>query len=103
MTVLQIDPQPSGDESHFRVQVVLEGVPVDFRFYTNGSDGRWYFDFEVSDGAVRGVAMVAGLDLFAPYRHLALPPGWLWVEADADPDHDAFLEDRAKLLYLEAG
>lgn len=107
MSPLEIPVQPTGTETHYETSVVLDGGRYRFAFYTNAVDEGWYLDIENDDGTskVRGVAMVLGIDLLFPYRHLDLPPGPLWVQdrglAGADPDIEAFGDGRAALYYLE--
>lgn len=103
MSLIAINPQPTGSESHWDTTVVLDGQRVRFAFYTNRVDGAWHLDIENDDGsaAVRGIGLVGGVDLLYRFRYLALPPGPLWLEGDEDLD--AFAEKRARLLYQEVG
>lgn len=102
----KITLQPAGTETHLRTAVQLDGVFYQFRFYTNKADESWYFDIATMDAAdvVRGLALVAGVNLLAPYRHFDFPPGVLWVEdlglGGKDPGLNDFKEGRAELRYL---
>ena len=108
MRVLRINVQPTGTETHHRSTVLLDGRRWALRLYTNGVDFGWYLDVANDDASalVRGLAVVGGVDLLAPYRHLDLPPGPLWVapaaaRAITDPTVDDFAGARHQLLYLE--
>jgi hypothetical protein len=102
MSLLEINPQPSGTETHHDFSVRLDGQLCRLSVYTNGAGQRWFLDFAGEGGTVRGIALSAGVDLLAPYRHLGVPPGYLFVSGDEDPDLEAFRERRVRLLYLEA-
>ncbi len=111
MSLVEIIVQPDETVSHFRTTVLLNDASGDperwtFDFYTNTSDGAWYFDLESDDGAVsiKGIGLSNGLNLLFPYRHLNLPPGSLFIRDKglfgADPDLRAFTDNRASLYYF---
>lgn len=106
MSLFELTVQPRADVSHFRASVVLERRRYHFRFYTQAIDDGWAFDVTNDDesAVVRGVAIVAGVDLLYPYQHLDVPPGQLFVidRDGGDPDGMAFAEKRAALYYLES-
>lgn len=106
MSLLELTVQPDPAVTHFRAAVELEGARYQFAFYTNAIDGGWSFDVASEDesSAATGIALVAGIDLLHPYRHLDLPPGQLFVvdRDGGDPDATAFADGRASLYYLEA-
>jgi len=107
MSLLALTVQPTGTETHFRQLVVLDGARWQIDCYTNGADGCWYFDLAGELGeTVRGVALANGVDLLAPYRHLGVPAGYLFVGdkglGGADPRADDFAAGWAVLYYLEA-
>jgi len=100
--------QPSGTETRYEAAVVLERRRWRFAFFTNTTDDAWYFDLRADDGSplVLGLGLSLGVDLLAPYRHLDVPPGFLFVVDQGlggrDPDVAAFAEQRAALLYLDS-
>jgi hypothetical protein len=99
--------QPTGTESHFDASIKLDGVSWRFSFYTNTTDGGWYYDVLNDDGiGVRGAGLATGVDLLHTHRYLELPPGPLWIEDKGldgeDPDLTAFADGRAALYYLES-
>lgn len=107
MSTLSLPVQPTGTETHHRVAYVLDRRRYRFSFYTSTVDDAWFFNLANDDGSVviNGIALASGVDLLHPYRHLAVPPGPLWVHdvdlRGADPDLRAFAEGRAQLRYLE--
>jgi hypothetical protein len=84
----------------------LDGVLITFECYTNKFDGSWYIDFYSVDGTllIAGVAIVAGLDLWYPYRYkVGIPPGQLFVLSQTgtvkDPTLTTFADAEAILAY----
>jgi hypothetical protein len=108
MATIQINPQPTGVETHHSASVILEQRRYSFEWYTNAVDGGWYFDLANDGGSsvARGIAMAVGVNLLFPYRHLDFPPGALFIFDKGlngrDPDLEAFRDGRAALLYLES-
>lgn len=108
MIPLIITVQPTGVETHYDQSVLLDERNWKISTYTNGVDGKWYFDIE-SDGGdvVRGLALANGVDLLFPYRHLDMPAGYLYVKdkglGGADPGVDDFAQGLAELRYLGVG
>lgn len=106
MALLEITVQPTENVTHFVTSVVLEERRYTFDFYTNTSDGAWYFDLANDDetAVIKGIGLANGIDLLYLYRHLDLPPGALFIFdkglEGADPDLRAFVDDRAALYYL---
>jgi hypothetical protein len=104
MAKVSIPVQALATDDHRRLSVILDGERWRFDFYTSSVDDRWYFDVRGDDGSdpIRGLALAAGVRLLDAYRHLHVPPGVLYLDADEDPDATAFFDGRAKLLYKEA-
>jgi len=105
MSTVEIMVQPAPGVDRFEASVVVNLVRYAFAFYRDAA-GAWYFDLELSDDAVRGVGLCAGVDLLYPYRHIdGVPPGHLWVIdkalGGANPRDDDWAEGRAALYYLE--
>ncbi|MBB3811466.1 phage baseplate plug family protein [Pseudochelatococcus contaminans] len=71
--------------------VSLSGVEYRFRLtYADAPEGGWLLDIldnksNVGTPLVRGIPLVTGADLLAPYRHLGIGGG-LIVASDADMD-----------------
>jgi hypothetical protein len=108
MAIQEITVQFREDETHSSQTLTLDGVRFRLDCYTNKSDGSWYLDlFDDDDAAlVQGIAIVTGLDLLFPYRHLGVPTGILFVNDLAgpteDPGLDAFINRDAALYYQTA-
>ena len=107
MSLVAINLQPTGEETHHSASVELDGARYTLTAYTNAIDEAWYLDIESADGAavVRGLGLAVGMDLLFPYRYLDLPPGPLFVHDQglegSDPDLAAFADGRAAIFYLE--
>ena len=105
MAFFEITVQFRADETHTSQTVTLDGVRFVLDTYTNRADGCWYMDLRDGEGnpLVLGIAIVTGLDLLFPYRHLDVPPGPLFVNDHegerTDPGLDAFLNQSAALYY----
>ncbi len=109
MAIVEITVQFRENENHESQVLTLDGVRFRFDTYTNKVDGCWYLDlFDEDDNAlIQGIALVTGLDLLFPYRHLDVPAGILFVNDLAgpreDPTLDTFFDQGAALYYEEAG
>lgn len=107
--IREVIPQFNADETHTSQTVTLDDVTVRLDTYTVRPRDGWALDLYDSDGVplVQGIALVTGLDLLFPYRHLDVPPGPLFVgyheQPVADPAEPDFLERRASLYYQEVG
>lgn len=107
MIPLIITVQPTGVETHYDQSVLLDERIWKIATYTNGVDGKWYFDIESDTGdVVRGLGLANGVELLFPYRHLDMPTGDLYLKdkglGGADPSADDFAQGLVELYYLEA-
>jgi hypothetical protein len=109
MAIFEITVQFRENETHTSQTLTLDGVRFRLDTYTNKIDGCWYLDVFDEDEAplVMGLALVTGLDLLYPFRHLDIPEGTLFVNDLAgpreDPGLDTFFDQGAALYYEEAG
>jgi hypothetical protein len=105
VSLKRLTVQPRGDVSHLRAEEVLENRIWFFDWYTNAVDDSWMMDIE-SDGGdvVKGIPAGVALDLLAPYRHLDVPPGVLFVQTQTgrDPRVSDFADGIAVAYYREA-
>lgn len=102
MACLYIRLRPTTAQRATTQSVTLDGVAVQLRArYTAAADG-WYLDILDTGGTaiVTGLALVPGVDLLRPFRHLAVPPGTLFVHGDA-PTLES-MDVTSRLLYREA-
>ena len=105
VSIIEISPQFREEDKHTSQTMVLDGVRFRIDTYTNVIDSSWYMDLFDSDGnaLVQGIALVFGLDLLYPYRHLDVPPGILFISGDpVDPTLDSFNDEEAVLYYQDA-
>jgi hypothetical protein len=110
MSVIQITVQFREDETHASQILVLDGVRVRLDTYTNKDDNSWYLDlFDEDDNPqIQGLALVAGLDLWFPYKYKSgVPPGILFVQDQSgqpfrDPIVSDFLDGNMALFYVTA-
>ncbi|MEC9048880.1 MAG: hypothetical protein VYA51_12790 [Planctomycetota bacterium] len=74
----------------------LDGVRVRLAAAYNATAKRWYLHtFDTDRNLIVGsIALVCGVDLWRPYKHLALPQGALFLE-------DPVLEAPASLESLD--
>lgn len=109
-TVQVINPYPftSPTRNVFALALPAEGRAWNLACYPRRVLGDVLcLDVRDSDGAavVLGVAVVAGVDLLAPYRAAYdVPRGTLWAARtdgrDTDPTPDDFARGRAVLYYI---
>jgi len=83
-------------------QVALDGQVVDITLKWNVTASTWYMDLKgmTFDGQVRGVAVVGGCNLLAPYAITEIG-GMYMIDltgANTDPDFDNF-GGRFALMY----
>jgi hypothetical protein len=108
MAIQEITVQFREDETHTSQTLTLDGVRFRLDTYTNKADGAWYLDIFDGDGValVQGIALVTGLDLLFPYRHLDVPVGLLFINDHegerTDPGLDSFFQREAALYYQTA-
>lgn len=108
MAIRQITVAFREDDTHSSQTLTLDGVRFRLDTYTNKVSGGWFLDlFDGDDNPlVLGVALVTGLDLLYPFRHLDVPPGVLFVNDHQgereDPGLDTFINHGAALYYQEA-
>jgi len=107
MAVLYIRLRYVEEQRQTTQECTLDGVRVRIAAQYNATDGGWYLDIlDLADvPIVAGIALVPGVDLLQPYRHLPVPPGTLYLQ---DTQFDAAatlttLDVSALLLYREAG
>lgn len=93
------------DRTAMRFRSRLESVTIALRLNFNSRARTWTLDIEASDGApiVRGLRLVEGVDLLAPFRYDdRLPPGQLFVRdtsgAHRDPGRDDLRAD-VRMIY----
>lgn len=95
------------DSAGFRLVLYNVVAPPGLADFPAERIGGWALDLydAQANPLVRGIGVTPGIDLLYPYRHLAVPAGSLvcWTVDGLDPDLTAFAEDRARLLYKEAG
>lgn len=102
MRVRPLIVQPRADISHYRAQERFEGRVYQLDWYTNAVDGGWWLGVVTPDGfRIPSVPVVARLDLLDPYRHLDVPAGIIFVEADRDPRIGDFIAGLANAYYGE--
>lgn len=101
---LVIDAPIRDTRSVLRWRTLLEGSWYRFRIAYYERDQRWRMDVLTDAGAavVEGVRMVEGRDLLAPFHHLTVPPGQMFVEdverLGRSPDRYAW-QGFARLYY----
>lgn len=109
MRLLAINPQFRESDVHTSQRLTLDGVRVRIDTYTNKRDGNWYVDtYDGEDNPlILGLRLTTGLDMWFPYRYLALPPGPLFVSDHEEPTTDpalvTFKDNDATLYYGEVG
>lgn len=86
-------------------QITLDGVTLQARLRYAAVTDAWYLDLMDTQGTaiVSGLAVVPGVDLLKPYKHLGLPQGVLFahVQDGAAPSLET-MDATARLLYREA-
>ena len=94
---------PENRSSEFEVE--LDGIRIRLRSYYASINKRWFLDTrDLEDNLIVGsLALVPGVDLWRPYKHLAIPKGELFLSnpssrAPANLDN---LDVSALLLYRE--
>ncbi len=90
------------DVNDFVLEVVLSDVTYFLRCGWNSEADRWYLTFEnaLNEVVVAGVPVVTGFDLLAPYRHLQVPEGLLWVASiEGQVGRECFINNNASLFY----
>ncbi len=108
MSLRSIPVHDRVEQTRVRREVVWDGVRIFLTFFTNREDGLWYLDVDDADGVrmLSGIGVVAGLNLFAQYRYMDLPPGILFVVdhtgAKRDPTLDSFLVGDMTVYYQDA-
>lgn len=109
MALVEITVQFRPEDKRTVQTLELDNARYQLATYTNRADGGWFMDLADSAGnpLLFGIALVTGLDILFPYRHLDVPPGILFVNDLAgpreDPTLETFDERGAALYYLEAG
>lgn len=93
--------------SRFFFQIELEDSTYKLEFDWNDRASKWFVNIRQPDDTMllSGIALVLGSDLLAPFHHLAVPPGGLFVYDTTEKDLDAGLDDlgdRVQLVYVEA-
>jgi hypothetical protein len=87
----------------FRLVVYTVVLPPGLADFPSTRTGSWALSLYDAQGnaIVRGIAVVAGIDLLYPYRHLSVPSGSIVCDTldGLDPDLTAFADGRARLLY----
>jgi hypothetical protein len=96
------------DRTGMRFRVRLEATVIALRLNFNTRARSWTLDLEAEDGSpiVRGLRLVEGVDLLAPFRYDGrLPPGQLFVRdtsgAHRDPGRDDLRAD-VRIVYRPA-
>ena len=76
------------DQRASEQEFTLDGVRIRIRANYNARTGRWYIDVrDTSDAQIVGpIALVPGVDLWQPFKHLPIPQGRLYLE---DTQRDA--------------
>lgn len=105
MAVLHIELRQIPEQRETVQECTLDAVRVILvARYAERTD-RWYLSIYTPAEVllVGSLALVPGVDLLRPYRHLALPQGQLFVQSvqRLPPNFDS-LEVSARLLYREA-
>jgi hypothetical protein len=79
---LYIRLRHSEDQRESQQELALDGVRIRLRAMYNASAGGWFLDLSSTDRTliVGSIALVPGVDLLRPFKHLALPQGVLFVE-----------------------
>lgn len=83
-------------------EIDLGGVRVRLMATYSALTDRWCLSiFDTADRLIVGsIACVAGIDLLAPYKHLAIPQGRLFCyAADREPPTFTTLDASARVLY----
>jgi len=72
----------SDSQRETQQELTLDGVRIRLRAMYNASAGGWFLDVLSVDRVliVGSIALVPGVDLLRPFKHLAVPPGVLFVE-----------------------
>ncbi len=96
----------SEDQRESKQECTLGGVRVRLRVMYNATTQRFHLDLLTAERVelVSGLALVPGVDLLGPYKHLAVPQGELFLldlQRDAPADLDT-LDVTALLVYREA-
>lgn len=88
-TVYEIPVTPAGGNQSFTVD--LNGTSYQLALtWRNARDAGWVLDIADADGValVRGIPLVTGADLLAPYKHLSIGGGGS-LTATTDGDAEA--------------
>lgn len=105
MTAVRIVTQPYPDSTQ---RVELSGTVYTLRIYWSERATCWHLDMSDADGEriLMGLRLVTGFPLLYRYRHLAVPPGELFLLDQRDvaglPTLDG-MGDRYRLYYVDAG
>lgn len=105
MSVKYIRLRYSEEQRESQQEMTLDGVRVRLRMMYNATTQRYHIDLLTPERVeiVSGLALVPGVDLLRPYKHLAVPHGELYLydaQYDAPADLDT-LDVSALLLYRE--
>jgi hypothetical protein len=98
---IEITPPPAGVYS-FRVPYVLDGIAGAVLWRYSPTSDVWYLTLYSGTGELLAgpIAVSVGVDLFAQWRALDVPPGALTVEFDGGASPGRLdLGDRARLVY----
>lgn len=107
MALLYIPLRQNPDQRSTDQELTLDGVRVRLLARYTALADRWYLDtLDLSDTViVGGLALVPGVDLWLPYKHLAIPQGALFVSDPRTrlPASLDTLDVSSLLAYREVG
>jgi len=105
MAVLYIPLRATPQNRSSEFEIELDGVRVRLRTYYAALNDRWYLDTrDLEDNLlVGGLALVPGVDLWRPYKYLAIPQGELFISdpLSRSPATLETLDVSTLLLYRE--
>ncbi len=96
---------PFKDLPSFTESIVLDNIPLNFKFVWNGRDDAWYMNIfdSINDPILEGIKIVNGWELISNYTDIRLPLGALLVVSLRD-DEEVIgrndMVDNYKLVYL---
>lgn len=104
MTTRHVKLRQTFKQRCYEQDVTLDGVRVRLRSTYSIRTDRWYVSiFDTTDTLIVGsLAVVPGVDLLLPYKHLAIPQGQLFAYArDREPPTFVTADVGAVTLYRE--
>lgn len=105
MTTRHVKLRQRATDRCYEQELTLDGVKVRLRSTFSMRTDRWYVSVYDSGGTllVGSIAVVPGVDLLLPFKHLGIPQGQLFAYArDREPPTFVTADTTAITLYREA-